>query len=88
MAETSAQVTVTTTPALLGGGTGGQFQLTGTNGAAVIALGGPAVTMLTGQLIAANAAFGPLNLAGDDALYAICASSSVVSVLLSGEAVQ
>jgi hypothetical protein len=85
MAESSGQTAVATTAVLIGTtGNGADIVLDLTNGSAVIAVGGPSVTMLTGELIPANAER-QFHLSGDDALYAICATSSTVSWLISGE---
>jgi hypothetical protein len=55
-----------------------------TNGAAVIDLGGPTVTSGNGYSVAANAVVGPIQCAGNEQLYAICATSSTISILRLG----
>ena len=91
MAVNTDQVTVGTTATKLVDGSGqpGREENTSkvwvTNGAAVIAIGASSnVTMTNGILLAANATFpGPIQLGAGESLYAICATSSVVSWLQS-----
>lgn len=86
MAISSAQVTVATSAVELSGAESGPVvgsTLVITNGAAVVFLGDATVTDATGLSLAANATL-TVKLNNGERLYAICATTSTVSVLRTG----
>jgi hypothetical protein len=86
VAVSSEQITVETSAVELSSAESGAVagsKIMVTNGAAVVFLGGSGVTTLTGLSLAANATL-TVELNHGERLYAICATSSDVSVLRTG----